>query len=200
MEAESPVPNLRTGFSSETHLAIYRVQPWDKPAKTVTGAMRPNNGAICVADPRLTCQPRAGAFEVMKWDEPAKTVIGSGDIHAGAAAIADPRIPSEGERGVFVIIAEDGTWHRPLTTLELLVLQGFPLQLHDGTPFVMAGNSDARWRERIGNAVPPAAASAIAETILLSMLAQEKGDWLMSSEDIWVVPISEEEVYVNEKN
>ena len=87
-----------------------------------------------------------------------------------------------------VIIALDGTWHRPLTTLELAVLQGFPLVMPDGSPLRLAGNSDARWRERIGNAVPPPAAEAIAEEILLSFLASEiKDEWQLSAKGIWVV-------------
>jgi site-specific DNA-cytosine methylase len=123
---------------------------------------------------------------VHRWEEPAKTVIGSGDIHASAAAVADPRIPDDQESGVWVIIAEDGTWHRPLTTYELAMLQGFPTHLPDGRPFQLEGCSDARWRERIGNAVPPQAAQAIAETILRTLLANQEGVWHMDSTGIWV--------------
>lgn len=64
-----------------------------------------------------------------------------------------------------VIIAEDGVWHRPLTILELAALQGFPFTFSDGSPLALAGNSDVRWRERIGNAVPPPAAVAIGNQI-----------------------------------
>ena len=60
-----------------------------------------------------------------------------------------------------VIRALDGTWHRPLTTLELAALQGLPTQI-DGEWLQLAGGSKARWRKRIGNAVPPATAEAIA--------------------------------------
>ncbi|WP_066297787.1 DNA cytosine methyltransferase [Bacillus sp. FJAT-29937] len=228
------VSNPSTGFKSDTHHAIYRVQKWDDTGKTVTGAMRPNNGAPCIADPRLdhqkgrytnkwqvlkwdgqattvtgtqdiqagaqsiedprlTCSPRAGTMGVQKWDEPSKTVIGAGDIHAGSAAVADPRIPEETQQGVFIIIAEDGTWHRPLTTLELGVLQSLPLTLYSGEPLKLAGNSDARFRERIGNMVPPAAAQAIADTMLRTLLANESGEWLMSGEEIWVTPYNENE-------
>ena len=79
-------------------------------------------------------------------DEPAKTVTSAG-IHAGSAAVSDPRIPADNERGVWVIIALDGSWHRPLTAWELLALQGFPLYMPDGRPVVLAGNSDAKNRE-----------------------------------------------------
>ncbi|MDT3416151.1 site-specific DNA-cytosine methylase [Brevibacillus aydinogluensis] len=165
-----------------------QVLDWEGPASTVTGTPDIQSGAQSVADPRLGCAPRSGTLGVQRWDEPAKTIIGSGDIHAGAAAVADPRIPDDAERGVWVIIAEDGTWHRPLTTYELAMLQGFPTHLTDGTPFELVGNNDAKWRERIGNAVPPAAAQAIAETMLRSLLAAQDGTWLMAAEEIWVKP------------
>jgi site-specific DNA-cytosine methylase len=165
-----------------------QVLDWESPASTVTGTPDIQSGAQSVADPRLSCAPRSGTLGVQRWDEPAKTIIGSGDIHAGAAAVADPRIPDDAERGVWVIIAEDGTWHRPLTTYELAMLQGFPTHLTDGTPFELVGNNDAKWRERIGNAVPPAAAQAIAETMLRSLLAAQDGTWLMAAEEIWVKP------------
>ena len=129
---------------------------------------------------------------VQTWDAPGKTVIGSGDIHAGAAAIADPRIPEDSENGVWVIVAEDGTWHRPLTTYELAMLQGFSTHLPSGDPFQLTGKNDGKWRERIGNAVPPPAAQAIAEVALTALMAAKEGVWTMSAEEIWVVPAGEE--------
>jgi hypothetical protein len=58
----------------------------------------------------------------------------------------------------------------------------------DGRPLTLAGNSDARWRERIGNMVPPDAAEAIAEEILLSFLASEaKEEFRLTAAGIWVV-------------
>lgn len=264
------VSDPRTGFKDSTHHAIYRVMPWDEPSNTVTGAMRPNNGAIsiadprvkcnsrpnlmgvadwnkptstvtgstsvsssnavgAVADPRLNCKPRSGMMGVQDWNKPGKTVIGAGDIHAGATAIADPRIqggdisdttrdrrpilqpmrtqarmletmPCSFKRTTIpkdtevldpppVIISVDGTWHRPLTTLELAVLQSLKPYMSDGRPLQLAGNSDARWRERIGNMVPVQAAQAIAEEILLSFLSSEaKEEWQLSAKSIWVVP------------
>ncbi|GIO06247.1 hypothetical protein J31TS6_22750 [Brevibacillus reuszeri] len=170
-----------------------QILAWDGPASTITGTPDIQSGAQSIADPRLGCAPRSGTLGVQDWNEPAKTVIGSGDIHAGAAAIADPRIPADNERGTWIIISEDGTWHRPLTTFELAMLQGFPVQLHDGTPFELVGNNDAKWRERIGNAVPPAAAQAIAETVLRSMLAEQDGTWMMAAEEIWVKPEEQQE-------
>ncbi|MEC0413586.1 DNA cytosine methyltransferase [Bacillus subtilis] len=171
-----------------------KVAEWDKPCGTITGAagVSQSNSTTSISDPRLDCKPRAGTMGVQRWDKPSKTVTGANDVHAGTSAVADPRNPEDNETGVFIIISEDGTWHRPLTTLELAVLQGLPTTLPDGRPLILAGKSDARWRERIGNMVPVAAAQAIAETMLRTMLAQEVGEWLMSAEDIWVVPLKRE--------
>ena len=164
---------------------------WDKPISTITGSasVSSSNGVGAVADPRLGCKCRNGSYGVQDWVEPGKTVIGAGDIHAGAAAIADPRIPVDREQGVWVIISLDGTWHRPLTTWELAALQGLPVFLPDSRPLVLAGKSDAKWRERIGNAVPPAAARAIGEEVLTALLVSERGDFVLSNTGIWVAPV-----------
>ena len=224
--------DVRVDFKESTHHAIYRISKYDEPGNTVTGAHRPNNGALCIADPkvrkqgfsncyqlhdwdetaatvtgipdiqsgaqsiadpRLSCSPRSGTMGVQAWDEPGKTVIGAGDIHAGATAVADPRIPKDTEQGTWVIIAPDGTWHRPLTTLELAALQGFSLTLSDGSPLTLTGKSDARWREAIGNAVPPPAARAIAEQILPSLMASTLGEWFLGATGIWVIPYYDSE-------
>lgn len=199
------IADPRTGFRDSTHHAIYRVMPWDRIANTVTGATRPNNGAISVADPRLTCSCRNGSYGVMKWNETAKTVTGAGDIHAGSAAVADPRIFKDTEvlDPPPIIIALDGTWHRPLTTLELAVLQSLDPVMPDGSPLKLAGNSDARWRERIGNMVPKHAAQAIAEEILFSFLASEaKEEFRLTTAGIWVAPgrVTEQDNLKEEKN
>ncbi|MGI6550146.1 MAG: DNA cytosine methyltransferase [Syntrophomonadales bacterium] len=166
----------------------YGVIDWDDPAPTVRSAGRVVNAPISVADPRLSCEPRNGTMGVQPWNQPSKTIIGSGDIHAGAAAVADPRIPKDTEvlDPPPIIIALDGTWHRPLTTLELVALQGFPIILANGQPLQLAGNSDARWRERIGNAVPPPTARAIGEEILLALMSAKDNLWMLSSAGIWV--------------
>lgn len=177
----------RTGFKDGTHSAIYRVCKWEGSANTITGAHRPNNGAICINDPRLNCSPRSGLYGVQKWDKPGFTVTGARNLHSGTAAVSDPRIPKDTESGTWIIISEDETWHRPLTTYELAMLQDFPVYLPDGRPFQLAGNSDARWRERIGNAVPVGAAKAIGETILRSLLPAAKGMCLtyQVTEPVW---------------
>ena len=53
------------------------------------------------------------------------------------------------------------------------------------------GLSDSDWRERIGNAVPPAAAEAIASTMYQTLLLAWSGEtFLLSSMPIWVQPVA----------
>jgi site-specific DNA-cytosine methylase len=171
----------KQGFSN-----CYQMSGWDETAGTVTGIPDIQSGAQSISDPRLGCSPRSGTMGVNRWDEPAKTVIGAGDIHAGSSAVADPRIPGDTESGVYVIIAEDGTWHRPLTTLECAALQTIPLTIN-GSPLVLAGKSDARWREAIGNAVPPDAARAMGNQVLVAwMAAKFEHEFTLSQQEIWV--------------
>ena len=172
------------------HASHFRVIPYTEPSGTVTGATHVANGLICVQDVRLGCKSRSGTYGVMDWEQTASTVIGSADVHAGCCAVADIRIPNDDERldPPPVIISIDGAWHRPLTTLELAVIQSFPTRFSDGTPLKLAGDSDSRWRERIGNAVPPAAAQAMAETILYALLVNDLKEFVLGATPIWVMP------------
>ncbi len=164
------------------HANIMRVVPWEDASTTVTGATRPAGGAQSVADPR----PWAGAghYGVLPWDQPAGAVTASGGADNGRGNVADPRgttwIPPE---DVPLIIALDGTWHRPLTTYELAALQGFPV----GPGFELDGVSHTSWRERIGNAVPPPAAQAIAGVMgQVLLLAATGTTFVLSGTPIWV--------------
>ncbi|WP_337995216.1 DNA cytosine methyltransferase [Paenibacillus qinlingensis] len=114
-------------------------------------------------------------------------------MHASAAAIADPRIPEDNERGEWIIVALDGTWHRPLTTYELALLQSFPQYMPDGRPFQLVGCADAKAREYIGNAVPPDSAEEMGNVIILLAAAKaEAGVTLeFTHEEVWVIPQGE---------
>lgn len=174
-------------FTCSMYPDSYGIQAWDESGVTVRGNMRVMASRASISDPRLNCSPRSGTMGVNNWNEPSKTVIGLSDVHAGTSAVADPRIPADTEAGVYIIIAEDGTWHRPLTTLELAALQSIPLTMPDGSPLVLAGKSDARWREAIGNAVPPAAAKAMGNQVLQAWLAAKfEYEFTLSQQEIWV--------------
>ncbi len=173
---------------------VFRILRMDETAPTIVGAasVGTSNGPQAVADHRFTCCPRGntkGPMGVQEWKEPAATVFGSLDVHAGPGAVSDPRIPGNDERPdpPPVIVALDGTWHRPLTTLELLALQSFPVRLADDSPVVLAGKSDSRHRERIGNAVPPDASKGMHEQILLALLQNAVGEtFVLGETPIWV--------------
>lgn len=87
-----------------------------------------------------------------------------------------------------VIRSLDGTWHRPFTTLELAALQS----LVDPEEYLeLDGLSDADWQERIGNAVPPEAAKAIADTMGTTLLLAWSGEsFMLSAMPIWVQQIA----------
>jgi site-specific DNA-cytosine methylase len=198
-------PRLGTGQGPGGHNNKMAVADWNEPAPTVIGATRPGGGAASVAEPvdlRLQFKvgrahrhfETSGMYGVLSWEEAAWTITGSASVDNGRFAIADPRKPPD---FIPVILSPwDGTWHRPLTTLELAVLQSLPAEV-DGKPLKLAGKSVAKWRERVGNAVPRHAGRAIAETLLLALLAAALGTWTLGSTGIWVRKtdgLTEEEV------
>ena len=181
------VQDIRLNERKKRYPGLYKVVKMDEPSPTIIGQTDIQCGALSIADVRINNKPRAGTYGVMKWDEPSKTVVGNSDIHAGCAAIGDIRIPKDTDRldPPPVIIALDNTWHRPVTTLELALLQGLPLYI-DGQPLKLSGKNDGEWRERIGNMVPKDAATAIGETMLRAMLPQEKNEMVLGYTPIWV--------------
>lgn len=83
-----------------------------------------------------------------------------------------------------VILALDGTYHRPLTTLELAVLQSFPA-IHQGDWLTFPG-TQAQQRKLIGNAIPPAAAYAVAVEVLAALKTTGLGTvFAPSGREIW---------------
>lgn len=184
----SEVADPRLPQREKRYPGLFKVVRWDQVSPTVIGQTDIQTGALTVADPRIKCRPRSGTFGVQKWNEPSKTIIASGDIHASSAAVADPRIPEASDKGVYIIIAEDGTWHRPITTYEMAMLQGLPSTFADGSPLELEGNSDAVWREQIGNMVPPPAATAMGNAILATIMPNYLGEWYWgcANDEIWV--------------
>ena len=89
---------------------------------------------------------------------------------------------------VAVIRSMDDTWHRPFTTLELAALQSL---VDPEEQLELDGLSDANWRERIGNAVPPDSAAAIASTMGTTLLLAWSGEgFMLSAMPIWVQPVA----------
>jgi site-specific DNA-cytosine methylase len=168
------------------------VTPWTEPSPVITAGAKIHAGAFQVADPRvaLTCSPRAGAYRVLRWEDAAAAITASLAIDNGPAAVADPRLEFDLDHTpdyTPLIIAADGTWHRPLTTLELAALQGFPVTIDD-KPLILAGTSHTRWRQAIGNAVPPPAAHAIGGQLLRALLIAKLGAFTLNNSPVWVGP------------
>jgi hypothetical protein len=93
-------------------------------------------------------------------------------------------MPEIKEQLVAVIRSLDGTWHRPFTTLELAALQSL---VDPEESLELDGLSDSSWRERIGNAVPPDAAAAIAGVMGTTLLLAWSGEtFVLSNTPIWV--------------
>ena len=175
--------NVDDSRVSNAYPHSYGVLGWQQPSHTVSGTTSVGCGAYAVADVRLGCEPRAGAYGVMSWQDAAGTITGSADVDNGRFSVADPRKPPPSP---VVIVAKDGTWHRPLTTLELALLQGLPATV-DGRPLVLGGSVSVQ-RKHIGNAVPVDTARAIAGQMLRTLVASDEAGMFLSSSSIWVAP------------
>lgn len=186
-------------IATEPHKNVYRVVPFTSVGGTVTAGFKVTSGGG-VADPRPTSGFQgAGKYRVTDYRENAGTVIARSDTGQGAFSVADPRVltpceaaedltreelPGEREKLICFIRSMDNTWHRPFTTLELAALQSL---IDPEEKFELDGLSDQAWRERIGNAVPPAASRAIAEEIGRTLLMTWTGQtFALSNTPIWV--------------
>jgi site-specific DNA-cytosine methylase len=186
------IADPRLNWGEGAHGSKLQVQDWDGHAGTITGA-RFQSGAQAVADPRpgldrgkgdhyLTC----GHYGVIPWDRPSNAVTGAGRHDNGFGNVADPRLPAPADRLNAIILAEDGTYHRPFSTLENGALQSY-VDLEEWADFRMAGNSESRKRERIGNMVPPDTAQAIASQMYKTLLLAWSGEtFILSNEPVWV--------------
>lgn len=153
-----------------------------------------SSNIAAVADPRPNIDRSdghyltGGHYGVLPYDAPSFAVTGSARQDNGPWSVADPRIPIATARLVAVIRALDGTWHRPFTTLELAALQSL---VDPEEHLELEGLSDSAWRERIGNAVPPHAAEAIASVMGTTLLLAWSGEtFMLSSQEIWVRQIA----------
>jgi len=195
-------PRSKSGFGGK---GKYIVTPFDSPANTVIAGSTTGNGAFAVADPRPNLDRgkgdhylTAGHYGVVPWDVPMGAVSSAAGHDNGRFSVADPRVdqcagdgkvmPAQADKLIAVIRALDGTWHRPFTTLELAALQSL---VDPEERLELDGLSDSAWRERIGNAVPPAAAQAIASEMGRTLLLAWSGEtFQLSSTPIWVRPVA----------
>ncbi|MDT8998380.1 DNA cytosine methyltransferase [Paucibacter sp. APW11] len=174
--------------------AKYAVADWQRPAGTVISGSTTGQGAYAVADPRSGMDAdraaylTGGHYGVMRMDQPAGAVSAAACHDNGRWSVADPRLPESTDNLVAIIRAEDGTWHRPFTTLELAALQSL---VDPEEQLELDGLSDQAWRERIGNAVPSDAAQAIASEMGRTLLLAWSGEtFQLNAAPVWVRPVA----------
>lgn len=175
------------------HNNTFRIARYDQHSPTVAGPGGPANG-LAVADPRPGVDPEnrasyqsAGHYGVVPWTDPAGAVTAAGRHDNGRGSVADPRLPASTDRLECLIVSEDETWHRPFTTLELAALQSL---VDPEQQLELDGLTDSAWRERIGNAVPPDAAAAIASVMGKTLLLAWTGEtFVLDAAPVWVRPV-----------
>ncbi len=177
------------------HSGNYRVVPFDKPAGTIiAGGKGVQGGQQSVADPRILHRGKGdnyltgGHYGVIPFDQNCGAIAASSRYDSGRFSVADPRIPAANDRLTCIIRSLDGTWHRPFTTLEKAALQSL---VDPEEQLILDGLSDKDWSERIGNAVPPAAAEAIAHVMGTTLLLAAAGEtFMLSNMPVWVRPVA----------
>lgn len=206
----------------------YGVQSARRPARTVLGQAAHDNSVSSYADPQVgqaagwRSDPHRGSYEVASLRRPARTVRGKHDPRTAPAAVVDDRgwpVPThylvieDGEHVLYgpeldfkshrpapiVIVAPDGTWHRPMTDRELACLQSFPIDCylegpsstrpaqkpsakHPDRPYRPAVPGRREW---IGNAWPPLAAMAVGLMIAVCLRSPRRATFLRGP-DVWV--------------
>lgn len=184
------------------HHGNFGVEGWGGSSGTVKATHDPKTAKSTVADPRLTHAPRKGSYGMLGWAQPSHVIRGVQRPHNGFDSVADPRLMEwlcegpeldlKSRRGLHLVIrAFDGTWHRPMTDLELAVLQGFPAKHRGGwlnLPCLATSPSAQRAerRQHIGNAIPPLAAAAIARVMAVTLDAARDGGLLLLGQPVWV--------------
>lgn len=184
------------------HNNVFRVVSMADTSPAVTGGTGPSAGGLVVADPRTSLTRTKGDhyltaahYGVMPWSASTGAVSAAAAHDNGRWSIADPRadsamasLPHPSTPATVIIKALDGTWHRPFTTLELASLQGL---VDPEDHLELEGLNDSAWRERIGNAVPPPAAQAIAGVMGQTLLLAWSGEtFMLNAMPIWVKPVA----------
>ena len=181
------------------------VQVAAEPADTVRGNHSIRQAPGAVQDPRVAkgrkgrkgqAKPKPARLEVFYddrgWPVPTHELARLDD---GRLVLYGPAVDfkTTRPRGDLVFRAPDGTLHRPMTDAELALLMGFPLGFEFCGPSSCSKAKEGDKprtgrRKRIGNAVPPPTAYAIAMEMKATLVASMTGGFRLSSGDVWVTP------------
>ncbi len=189
--AQGTVVDARLGYA--TRRGAFEVQAADAPARTVRGHHEIRQAPAAVQDQRVRRPGKPARDEALRaaieydeqgWAIPTHKLVRRDD---GAFVLYGPRIDwaNKAAKVHMCIESHDGTWHRPLTMRELAALQSFP---HD---FVFCGprtttETGTGQAKRIGNSVPVAAARAIAEQVMIALVASDSGQVGLATTAVWV--------------
>ena len=182
------------------------VQASHEPSDVVRGNHSVRQAPGAVDDARVGRRPRKPAKRAAKPKKPSLPRLYNDrgwpvashylvQLDDGRLVLYGPEIDFNDPRprADIVIVALDGTFHRPFTDAELALLMGFPLG------FTFCGPSSCSRtkpgaplrtgrRKRIGNAVPPPTAYAIAQECMATLVASANGGFRLASGDVWVSP------------
>jgi site-specific DNA-cytosine methylase len=171
----------------------YGVQDPARSSKAIRGEHSIRQAPASVADGRLFNPSHR--LIVGQFLDVSREAWTTGEFELRGSALA----VTKGGSPIHVIIeAPDGTVHRPLTTLELAVLQGLPawhipgcaddvaIGADGGQWLDLEGGKDAGKRERIGNAVPVQTAQAFGEVALEVLDAGAEETFRLSAGGLWV--------------
>lgn len=175
-------PRVNVELQHHAHRGTMGVMAADGPAATVRGHHTIRQAPGAVDDPRVEAR-----YNAKGWPAATHYLVdldGRSVLYGPHVDFADPR-----PRGDLVIVARDGTLHRPFTDAELALLQGFPVDFVFCGPSSCARKSGATGRrKRIGNAVPPPTAYAIAVECRATLEASAAGGFRLAQGDVWVAP------------
>mgnify|MGYP006348444619 CR=1 FL=1 len=178
------------------------VQAAAAPSDTIRGNHSARQAPGSVQDPRVGRKVKLAKHAVLevRYDErgwPIAThelvILADGRyvLYGPAVDFKDKR-----PRADIVIRAPDGCLHRPLTDAELSRIMGFPLGFEFCGPSSCAKTKPGEAprtgrRKRIGNAVPPPTAYAIAQEMMATLVASSVGGFRLASGLVWVAPEAE---------
>ncbi|GAG41069.1 unnamed protein product, partial [marine sediment metagenome] len=149
--SELPVPSPETEAGPMHRLPRQSPLNWSRLAAIRPGKdWRDLSGELALSERKGR---QNGGFGVNAWDAPTHTIVAEGTVRNTWASIADPRVATAGngpepqdDRPCHMVAETvDGSWHRPMTTLEFAALQGFPTRVR-GEWLKLTGNSHKAWR------------------------------------------------------
>lgn len=198
--------DLRITCEPWTNSGVLGVLDWLRPTGTVVASLDLWSGWASIADPR-SVEPSVEAFEGVVdggWRGAAGArgrSRGESRAPEGFWCASDPRVPGNprlivrwlqrdlDDPPLYVPVFPgrgDGSWHRPLTTLELCALQGLPMEV-DGAALDLDGPITLV-REHVGNAVPVGAAKYVGCELLRTLVVAASGAFSLSHGNVWVRP------------